>query len=154
MFNRFALDLSGYTPNIFAMSCPISIRDPDRDQFRAYNIEMPFIFSAMGIIYSQFLTAQVEAIAAQESAEKARELRSLGPWERFKRFMREGRGVEKTIGVAERDAANKSDEASKDCQLARQIYEYLCIEEMAGCAHVLFAQDGEQRSLSRIGITI
>lgn len=154
MFDKFALDLSGYTPNIFAMSCPISIRDPERDQFRAYNIELPFIFSAMGIIYSQFLTVQGEALIAQASAERTRELRSLGPWERFKRFMREGRGVEKTIGAAEAAAAGKSDEASRDRQLARQIYEYLCIEEMAEYSHVLFAQDGEQRSLSQIGIDI
>lgn len=137
IFSDLALRLSRISDQFLVMSCPISIVEPKRRGFQAMNIQFPFLFSALGIIYGRFLSGMDDARGVKAA-------RSNGFWKGLAHFLFEDT---RFVGSIMKDADQHK-------RLARSIFGHLCLEAQAPGNLLRFAQSGEETNLALIPLDI
>ena len=134
LFRKYALDLSQYSPNLITMSCPISICDSFETRFEPFNLHHPFLFSALGVVFSSYLE-----LASQ--AERLRTTSKSGLFQTLSAYFGGRDGFNEITNLRDEDKC-----------LAHMIYESMCIEELVKENFLGFAHDGMEISLPQIGV--
>jgi hypothetical protein len=139
LYNQLIIPLSVEYKNIMLCVCPTSILDTETGNFRATNLEWPFLFAAGGTIFRNSVVLRDEADAACSSAQEweksATTLEQSGfwNWNRFKNWM-DGNGVNarRLRAASYRNASGRLiEEADDDRELAKSAWSSLAIEGQA-----------------------
>ena len=120
--NVLLTQISKDNPSFMFGICPISVVDPKTGNFRALNLEWPFLFAAVAAIFrnSQELIEDARddeqhAAAAEATAQELEELRRRSIWRRFRRWFSDGF---KTSATHRRVASSYYDSRRRKIELA------------------------------------
>jgi hypothetical protein len=149
VYDQLLIPFSEENPEFMICICPISIVDPVTHNFKARNLEWPFLFAAGGTIFrnSQVLrkeAKEAEALSAKAEA-RASELLALrrrSLWQRFSRWIDDDFV---TVGSQRRAAAAHYDNAGRkvmlaanDADFARDIWSSIAAEGKDRGVYVLW----------------
>jgi hypothetical protein len=137
LYDNLIVPFSNENPNIMLCVCPTSVVDPETGNFRASNLEWPFLFAAGGTIFRNSIVRRDEAKLARNAARRAEddaeELRQSGWWNRFTKFI-QGDGVNARLRRAASfydESGRLVGEADDDHELAKSAWSSLAIEGKA-----------------------
>jgi len=132
LFNEIVTQFSDMDAKILLMSCPMSITSMRPNILKPKNIEYPFLFSTLGIVFAQYHHLLFDA-------EYARITRKESIFKRFFQFVKDGR----TIGSMERSAY-------ADLMLAKAILSGIKGDLVLKRADLRFAQSGSEIDIRQL----
>jgi hypothetical protein len=126
IYQHLLIPLSEKYPHFMICGCLVSVVDTKSGNFKATNLEWPFLYAVGGTIMRNALDLKSEADKASELAEKAQakaeqlaSLRWASPWRRFLRLVTE----RETVGMHRRAAASYVTESGRKVRLANEDFE-------------------------------
>lgn len=137
LYDQLIIPFSDENPNIMLCVCPTSVVDPETGNFRACNLEWPFLFAAGGTIFRNSIVRRDEATAARKEAQRedaaAEEQRQSGWWNRFTKYIQgDGVNARRRRAASYYDESGRLvDEADDDHELAKSTWSSLAIEGKA-----------------------
>ncbi len=146
IFDTIGLEaISSRNPNVWVMACPVYLVAPDREieVFRPENIELPFLYSTMAALLSKAWHSHQAALAAKK--EQAR-VKAMPFWSWL--FSSEVNSI-----IHGRIAERGRIAAATEWEMARAIYESLCLQQYIEPSRIRSGRMGREENLCDMTIS-